>query len=370
MATPHQNIQSFLPLVSSFLFHSEQHLWTVEACGDHVATWLESVMRENDRFLAEVSPARSPACLQSHARLLFHHAAAARDCALSEDVKYRALEMYCSFAPAHLDAQIAQARASTPPGGEQEERIRRLRARVEQQAPLRALTCLMVACKVHLDHESLNPRTLQRLLESEGFLYTIADIVRSEQRVLEQLEFRCFRTTTALELLQLLMSAVVLDCLCGGAKDSAFQCQFVNSLETLHRTAVSLLDCALLNRKNIYEDFYHLLKGRREIHASHRATFERISQDRVLFVGSTLVSATWAVASRRGAARAAACLMARTGIPPGDFLGLSSCIWAVRREKKGLRKRRKLLEAEQSWWELVRSGQVCFGSSSTEESDN
>ncbi|XP_047473941.1 uncharacterized protein LOC125028566 isoform X3 [Penaeus chinensis] len=333
MATPHQNIQSFLPLVSSFLFHSEQHLWTVEACGDHVATWLESVMRENDRFLAEVSPARSPACLQSHARLLFHHAAAARDCALSEDVKYRALEMYCSFAPAHLDAQIAQARASTPPGGEQEERIRRLRARVEQQAPLRALTCLMVACKV------------------AG-------------------ERGCFRTTTALELLQLLMSAVVLDCLCGGAKDSAFQCQFVNSLETLHRTAVSLLDCALLNRKNIYEDFYHLLKGRREIHASHRATFERISQDRVLFVGSTLVSATWAVASRRGAARAAACLMARTGIPPGDFLGLSSCIWAVRREKKGLRKRRKLLEAEQSWWELVRSGQVCFGSSSTEESDN
>lgn len=104
--------------------------------------------------------------------------------------------------------------------------------------------------------------------------------------------------------------------------------------------------------------------------STHRATYERISRDRVLFVGSTLVSATWGVTSRTGAARVASCLAARTGIPCGDFLGLSSCIWSSRREKEGPRERRKLLEVEGSCLDLIRSGRVCFGSSSTEESDN
>nr|XP_027224166.1 uncharacterized protein LOC113816322 [Penaeus vannamei] len=204
--------------------------------------------------------------------------------------------MYCRFAPAHLDAQIAHVRTSTPPGAEQEERIRRLRARVEQQAPLRALTCLMVACKVAGERQvlperpRLNPQILQRLLETEGFLYSFGDIVRSEKRVLEQLQFRCFKTTTALEMLQLLLCAVVLDCVGDGAKDSAIQCQFLTSLETLHRTSVRLLECALLNRVRVYDDFYHSVTGRRHLEARHRPTFERISQDQVLFVGAALVA--------------------------------------------------------------------------------
>ncbi|ROT68301.1 hypothetical protein C7M84_013576 [Penaeus vannamei] len=296
MGTPNQNNNSVLPLISSFLFNSSEPLWTWEACNEHVTAWLGKVLRENDHLLAEVRPAHSPSCLQSHARLLFGHESAARAYVRSEHVRHRALEMYCRFAPAHLDAQIAHVRTSTPPGAEQEERIRRLRARVEQQAPLRALTCLMVACKVAGERQvlperpRLNPQILQRLLETEGFLYSFGDIVRSEKRVLEQLQFRCFKTTTALEMLQLLLCAVVLDCVGDGAKDSAIQCQFLTSLETLHRTSVRLLECALLNRVRVYDDFYHSVTGRRHLEARHRPTFERISQDQVLFVGAALVA--------------------------------------------------------------------------------
>ncbi|XP_042887402.1 uncharacterized protein LOC122263137 [Penaeus japonicus] len=228
--------------------------------------------------MAEVSPTGSPACtLQTHTRLLFDCVERlARGYVQSDHVKYCALEMYCRFAPAHEDAQIAQVKRSTPPGREREEGLRRLRARLKQQEPLRALTCLMIACKVagerdaNLLHPNVTPLTVQTLLETMGYMYTVGDIVRSEQRVLEQLEFRCFKTTTELELLELLMSAIVLDNLQDSVRQGFVMHHFMTLLDALYRSSVRLLGSALLNRAEIYVEFYRLIKGVREIHPRHR----------------------------------------------------------------------------------------------------
>ncbi|XP_042873600.1 uncharacterized protein LOC122254136 [Penaeus japonicus] len=306
-----------LPVINQFT--SSEKCWTkqdVAPITSYLNDWLAREIEVNDLLKHESQPHVTAMSLQAPIRVLWM---ASQELGLSAPAKYRALEIFNRFIKGHVSTLVNHVTSTTKPGRERNHLLQEVTRRVRQQAPLRAFTCLMIASKTVSHAKVLRPQQVHALLKKVGRDYTISSIMSSERRILEQIEFRCLRTSSVLEVVGLIV-AVVLVSRSTGDKHVPFKS------EQLYEAAATMLDFVFLRHEEVYLQLYASVTDSKIIPRKHKAAFMPVVQDRLLLAGSVVMGGAWLVGGEALAESVGGCIARHTDTPLKDLVSLSSCI--------------------------------------------
>ncbi|XP_050729616.1 uncharacterized protein LOC127005095 isoform X2 [Eriocheir sinensis] len=197
--------------------------------------------------------------------------------------------------------------------------------KIKEQIPIRALACLTIASKL-TSHKS---QFASKLIPCVPWLKAQPkDICKSEAQILKQLGFKCCKTST-LDYVGLAVSVAGL--LHGGNNP------FINKIrkmsleillaESVHETAVELLDFVCLNRERVYDSLCHSLTCQPPRRSAHyQARFARVLADRMLLAGSVVTAAAVVLGGHKAAAAMVASMCVVLPVTHRDLLTFASCV--------------------------------------------
>uniref|UniRef100_A0A914V2I5 Cyclin N-terminal domain-containing protein n=1 Tax=Plectus sambesii TaxID=2011161 RepID=A0A914V2I5_9BILA len=108
---------------------------------------------------------------------------------LPQDVKFAAALIFDQFMLAHVDQMYASLVELKMRDSKKTREWERIETTIAHQVPLRTLSCIQIASKMHSYHHSLSAKAVMQCLESLGLAYTEESVKRSELRVLKTLDF-------------------------------------------------------------------------------------------------------------------------------------------------------------------------------------
>nr|XP_027211649.1 uncharacterized protein LOC113804932 [Penaeus vannamei] len=300
-------------------FNSSGKYWTkqdVDPIAGYLEDWLKREIADNDLLKHDFQPHLTAMSLRAPVRVLWM---AAEELGLSAPTKYRALEIFNRFIKGHAATLAGHVTSTTNPGRERNRLLAEVARRVRQQAPLRAFTCLMIASKTVSHKKVLRAQQVQALLKKVGRDYTVSSIMSSERRILEQIEFRCLRTSSVLDLVGLIVAVVLVSKSTDG-KHVPFKS------EQLYEAAATVLDFVFLKHEEVYLQLYASVTDSKIIPRKHKAAFLPVVEDRLLLAGSVVVSGAWLVGGEELVESAGGRIARHTETPLEDLVSLASCI--------------------------------------------
>ncbi|XP_057294973.1 cyclin N-terminal domain-containing protein 1-like [Hydractinia symbiolongicarpus] len=229
MTSNDKSFKIFASPLDSYFDVSELHI-TPELLEDNLKTLAEenqmkaSKVLENDGYFKEGKATE----------LIFN---VCKRLSLSDDVKYVAVELFDNFMSKHITELYEIVKNSS--SKEKQVDWKSVEARIKDQAPLRALSCIQVASKLISHYKALTASKVKRFLSSCGLQYSVTSVVKSEMRVLRTIDYRmCI--TTPLTYVEMLLE--VLRRNCPGLEASL-----------VHSVTVKVLDVAYMQNFYIYQ---------------------------------------------------------------------------------------------------------------------
>ncbi|XP_047485869.1 uncharacterized protein LOC125036952 [Penaeus chinensis] len=300
-------------------FTASGKYWTkqdVDPITDYLNDWLKREVADNDLLKHDFHPYLTAMSLRAPVRLLWM---ASEELGLSAPTKYRALEIFNRFIKGHAATLAGHVTSTTKPGRERSRLLEEVAKRVRQQAPLRAFTCLMIASKTVSHKKVLSAQQVQALLKKVGRDYTVPSIMSSERRILEQIEFRCLKTSSVLDVVGLIVAVVLVS----GSTDGK---HVPFKSEQLYEAAATVLDFVFLKHEEVYLQLYASVTDSKIIPRKHKAAFMPVVQDRLLLAGSVVMSGAWLVGGEELVDSVGGCIARHAETPLEDLVSLSSCI--------------------------------------------
>ncbi|XP_037793418.1 uncharacterized protein LOC119588849 [Penaeus monodon] len=175
----------------------------------------------------------------------------------------------------------------------------------------------MIASKTVSHKKVLSAQQVQALLKKVGRDYTVSSVMSSERRILEQIEFRCLRTSSVLDVVGLIVAVVLVSRSTGG-KHVPFKS------EQLYEAATTVLDFVFLKHEEVYLQLYASVTDSKII--PRKAAFMPVVQDRLLLAGSVVMSGAWLVGGEGLVESVGGCIARHTETPLEDLVSLSSCV--------------------------------------------
>lgn len=153
------------------------------------------------------------------------------------EVRFLAVELFDKFMLKHVNELYEIVVSSS--SKEKQLDWSSVEARIIDQVPLRAVTCIQLASKLVSHYKALTPSKVKRFLLSCGLQYSIASVVKSEQRVLRTLDFRLV-SSSPLTYIEILLEVLRRNC-----RDL--------QVNILHDVSITLLDVTYLQKIYIYQ---------------------------------------------------------------------------------------------------------------------
>ncbi|XP_071528071.1 cyclin N-terminal domain-containing protein 1-like [Panulirus ornatus] len=309
----------------SYSFQSSDKLFTAEELKKHVQETLQVLLAENLREKRLVHPCLTVLHMESSMKFIWHVTDMFR---LTTQVRYIAFDLFQRFMLGHMESLLAHVLSTTTEGRQRSRLMKMVTKRVKYQAPLRVLTCVMIASKLDCHKRCLTSLMVQKCLKQMDVNFHTSLINRSERRVLEQLDSRCHRNSSLLVYIGVVISVVGLwegDGANFTDKIKKGSIQPV-SPEDLFEMSVSLLDMVYLNHEKVYQELYTSLTGLPSIPNKHKAAFAHVIADRMLLAGSVVASAALVLGGQEVCAAVVSSITTHIHTPCKDIITLASCI--------------------------------------------
>lgn len=237
--------------------------------------------------------------------------------------KYMAMDLFSKFVVKQVDSLVEYVLKTSKGSDKKEKMVKELEKRVKAQSPLRALTCLMIASKLVSHKKSLDAKILYKFIKKLDMTYNVKQIVRSEARILEQLEYKCAHTSSLMVYVGLVVAAVGL--WEGMINKEVKQVQ----AEHLYEASMCLLDIAYLNHEKLYQELFFLITGSRVISESLRPAYARVVADRFLLAASTVVGGGWMLGGESLSDSIISSINIHIHLPVEDLESMTACLLNV-----------------------------------------
>lgn len=309
----------------SFSFDTSNTLWTRDSLKEQVRGTLQALLLENRQEKRQAHAYQSMLNIESAMAMI---QLAAEMFHLSSHVRYIAIDLFQRFMLGHIDSLLAHVMSTTTEGRQRSRLLKLLEKRVTEQAALRTITCVMIASKLVTHKQGLTVRSAQKFLKCMEINFHSASIVRSERRILEQLDSRCYQNSSMLAFIGVVISVVGLWEGDGTNFTDNIKRSTIKPVlaEPLFEMSLNLLDMVYLNREKVYQDLYTSLTGLPAIPDKHRAAFSHVMADRILLAASVVASAAFILGGQEICAAVIASITTNIHTPCKDIITMATCI--------------------------------------------
>ncbi|VDK49992.1 unnamed protein product [Anisakis simplex] len=136
---------------------------------------------------------------------------------LPQEIKYLAAIIFNKFMLVHVDDLYKTVYETPHPIAHKQNEWERIEANISRQIPLRILSAIQIASKLHSYHDSLSRSMVKLALKTLGYAYTVNSVMRSEIRILSSLDWNVSSRQSPLvyaeTLLKMLGSILTIDSL-------------------------------------------------------------------------------------------------------------------------------------------------------------
>ncbi|XP_015754998.1 PREDICTED: cyclin N-terminal domain-containing protein 1-like [Acropora digitifera] len=199
------------------------------------------------------------------------------DMGLPSQTRFLAIEIFDRFMSKHVCGLYELIRSNSETN--QQKNWKEVENRVKTQLPLRVMSCVQLASKLTSHYKVVTASKGQRFLNSIGHCYSLGSIVKSELRILTELDYHIL-VTTPLTFLETVLEIL-------GHNDSRSQ------VKLLHEASVKLLDIVYLKFEEIYSKLCMAATGENCI--SDRQKLSVLANDLMLLAVSIIGAASYIV---------------------------------------------------------------------------
>ncbi|XP_066980798.1 cyclin N-terminal domain-containing protein 1-like [Macrobrachium rosenbergii] len=290
-------------------------LWPEEELEIIVKDTIRNLKNENDKEKDNIHPMKFLISGDVGFKLIWE---AVKEFDLPVDCKFIALELFHKFVVKQLDSLLGYI-SKTDKHKNKGKLIKELEKRLRSQSPLRALTCVMIASKLASNKKAIDAEIMYHFIQKMDINFTKRQIVRSETRVLEQLEYKCSHTSFIMVCVGIMVTAV-------GLKRHVIKEVKQVRAEHLYKASIYLLDFAYLNHDKIYKELFYLITGSRVISENLRTAYARVVADRFLLAASTVAGGSWVLGGNAFCSAVISCLNRATNLPVEDVESVTACL--------------------------------------------
>ncbi|KAB7497365.1 hypothetical protein Anas_14502, partial [Armadillidium nasatum] len=137
---------------------------------------------------------------------------------------------------------------------DQKRLLKEVQIKVGQQAPLRVLTCLWIASKLTTHKRGITKESVKEILMEVGLNISINAICKSEIRILKQINFNCYGSSTLPEYIGVLVAYVGTNLHSGDTLPLTTDGQ---KLDSIFQTALQVLEFVYFNYENVYDEIFY-----------------------------------------------------------------------------------------------------------------
>ncbi|XP_069690314.1 cyclin N-terminal domain-containing protein 1-like [Periplaneta americana] len=225
------------------------------------------------------------------------------------ETRYLTIEIFDRFMARH-HKQLHECIWDRSPDNHLLRQWERVTERIQRQMILRAMSCMQLASKFVNYKKCLHSSVIMNYLKSVGQSFTLHNIMASEKRVYETLNFK----------LPLYHPLMYVDYL----TERLSKLEVISDIKLLHSTSISVLDVVYIQHKEIYSRLFHMISGRWERTEAERESFLAVECDK-LFLACAVVACAAEISEPNNGAIIQR-LSQETGCLLQDIEGLSSII--------------------------------------------
>ncbi|XP_045620737.2 cyclin N-terminal domain-containing protein 1 [Procambarus clarkii] len=309
----------------SYSFDSTYKLWKTDAMKEQVSTMLRELLADNRQEKRQAHPFLCEVHMESAVNIIW---LAVDMFKFSPQVKYIAIDLFRRFMLGHTENLLARLSSMTAEGHKRNRMLRLLEKRMKEQSPLWVITCVMLASKLVTHKGNLSAISAQKFLKRIEMNVHTSSIIRSERRILEQLDFRCYQNSSMLAYLGVVISVVGLWEGDGTHFTETIKSRTIKRVlpEDLFEMSVTMLDLVYLNYEKVYQQLYTSLTELPVIPDKHKAAFAHVLADRILLAGSVVASAAFVLGGQAICAAVISSITTHIHTPCKDIITMVSCI--------------------------------------------
>ncbi|KAK7081678.1 hypothetical protein SK128_020364 [Halocaridina rubra] len=320
LVTPDDDTKAKICETTTFSSFQPCDFWTDEELAVYVHQTSMLLKAENEREKNEV---KNMEVLNNGALADFMFSASEKF-KLEPECKYIAMDLFSRFMTKHSVSLVEQSFAKTKKSEKRKKLLKEIRRRMKCLSPLRALTCLMIASKLVSVHSTVTPSSLKDYMKKMECNFSIKQIARSEIRVLEELNFKCFHTHSLMVYIGVLVAGSF-----GSWKVRIKQEVKKVEYEDVFDKSMKLLDIACLQSGKLYNELFFLATGSRNIPDHLWPEWCPIMTDRLLLAAAAVTAAGWLLGGDAMCESTATGITSNLHLNSEDVVSLTACLLRI-----------------------------------------